>query len=147
MIMPTTKLDQYKEITPEELERLKKEKGTNNPLGKGGFGDNPQNINMNGRPKNEESPSYWLRKYLSEIDPKTVDGKIRLQQLAERLAIEAFKGESWAMKEVFDRLDGKAPQTIKHDGQVQVGSKEVASLLQKIIQDDTETENSDSDGS
>lgn len=87
-----------------------------NPTGKGGFADNPQNINRDGRPKNEESPTYWLRKYLSEIDPKTQDGRIRLEQLAIKLAIEAMGGSSWAMQEVFDRLDGKAPQTVMHKG-------------------------------
>ncbi len=144
---PTYKQETSKEITPEELARLREEKGTNNPLGKGGFADNPQNINKNGRPKNEESPTYWLRKFLNEVDPRTEDGKLRIQQLAEKLAVEAFKGESWAMKEVFDRLDGKAPQTIKHDGQVDTGAKDVALFLQKLLHDDNETENSDTENS
>lgn len=103
-----------------------------NPDGKGGFKDNPQNINKGGRPKKEDSPTFWLRKFLSEVDPKTEDGKIRLQQLAEKLALEAVKGESWAMKEVFDRLDGKAPQTIKHEGEIQTGVLELAETIQNI---------------
>lgn len=36
---------------------------------------------------------------------------------------------------------------LKHSGEVSTGAKEVAQLLQKLIQDDTETENSDTDGS
>lgn len=34
-----------------------------NPTGKGGFKDNPQNINPGGRPKNQESFSYWLNQF------------------------------------------------------------------------------------
>ena len=34
-----------------------------NPDGKGGFGDNPQNINAGGRPKNAESFAYWYRQF------------------------------------------------------------------------------------
>lgn len=92
--------------------------------------------NLAGRPKNEDSPTYWLKKFLSEIDPKTVDGKRRIEQIAERLAVEAFKGESWAMKEVFDRLDGKAPHTIKHSGEIQTGASEVAQALRDILNEE-----------
>jgi len=31
-----------------------------NPKGKGGFGDHPELINAGGRPKNQESFSYWM---------------------------------------------------------------------------------------
>jgi hypothetical protein len=109
-----------------------------NPTGKGGFSERPDDINRDGRPKNEESPTYWLRKFLSEVDPRSNEGKKRIQQVAEKLATEAYKGNSWAMKEIFDRLDGKAPQTIKHEGEVDTGTKEVAVALRKIIETDEE---------
>ena len=32
-----------------------------NPTGKGGFGDNPENRNAGGRPRNSESFTYWYR--------------------------------------------------------------------------------------
>lgn len=38
----------------QELDRLKREKGTNNPLGKGGFGDHPEHINLKGQPRRPE---------------------------------------------------------------------------------------------
>lgn len=72
--------------------------------------------NPGGRPKNEDSPTYWLRKFLSEVDPKSPEGKKRIEDIAIRLATEAIRGEGWAMKEVFDRLDGQAPQTLIHEG-------------------------------
>lgn len=36
----------------------------------------------------------------------------RLRNIAEKLLTEAEAGESWAIKEVGDRLDGKAAQSI-----------------------------------
>lgn len=43
-------------------------------------------------------------------------GKIRLHQIAEKLAIAALNGDPWAIKEVADRLDGRPAQQINHTG-------------------------------
>ena len=42
-----------------------------NPTGKGGFGDNPQNINAGGRPKN--SLKSYVAKKLAEMSDKDKD--------------------------------------------------------------------------
>lgn len=36
-----------------------------NPTGKGGFGDNPQNINLSGHWKKEDTPRYKLEKMMA----------------------------------------------------------------------------------
>ena len=46
-------------------------KTTNNPEGKGGFGDNPENINAGGRPKN--SLKSYVAKKLAEMSDKDKD--------------------------------------------------------------------------
>jgi len=43
-------------------------------------------------------------------------GKIRLHQIAEKLAVAAINGDPWAIKEVADRLDGRPAQQINHAG-------------------------------
>jgi len=43
------------------------------------------------------------------------DGQKALVDLAEVMLTAAEKGESWALKEVGDRLDGKAAQSIALD--------------------------------
>lgn len=49
-----------------------------------------------------------LRMVVSETDEKT--GKRKLRLIAEKLAEEAMNGESWAIQQVADRIDGKPAQ-------------------------------------
>ena len=83
----------------------------NNPSGKGGFGDNPQN-KANGRWSKETSISYWynhlIRLELSdfeEFEPKTM-----AQQLAYNAIVDSKK-ELGYLKEVTDRTEGRAFQS------------------------------------
>jgi predicted component of type VI protein secretion system len=82
----------------------------NNPTGKGGFGDNPQN-KANGRWSKETSISYWynhlIRLDLEEFE--VFEPKTMAQQLALNAVIEA-KDELNYLKEVTDRTEGKASQ-------------------------------------
>lgn len=41
----------------------------------------------------------------------------RLNIIADKICEEAIKGEGWAIKEIFDRLDGKPRQQIDHAGE------------------------------
>ena len=79
-----------------------------NPSGIGGFEENPQNRNQEGRSPNEVSVTYWLKRFLSECE-KDHD-KTRAQELAEKLALMAFRGKGnlKAIKEVIDRVEGPA---------------------------------------
>lgn len=86
----------------------------NNPTGKGGFGENPENRNPGGWCK-ETSIPYLQNKFgrmefeeFENYEPKTP---------FEKAAYEAVK-KSWEelgyLKEVTDRTSGKAEQSIDH---------------------------------
>jgi len=82
----------------------------NNPNGKGGFADNPQN-KANGRWSKDTSISYWYNHLIrmdlqefEEFEPTTM-----AQRLAYNSIIEA-KAELNYLKEVTDRTEGKASQ-------------------------------------
>ena len=90
---------------------MPKEGDINNPSGKGGFADNPQN-RANGRWSKDTSISYWynhiIRLSVDEFNsfkPETV-----AQQLAYNSIVESQK-ELGYLKEVTDRTEGKAYQT------------------------------------
>lgn len=66
---------------------------------------------QSGNPKgrlNERVFADTLRLVVSEPDEAT--GKRKLRRIVERLAEAAMAGESWAVQQVADRLDGKPPQ-------------------------------------
>lgn len=67
--------------------------------------------NPGGRPKDDTKITYWLEKYLQGVNPKSPDGKKRIQELAEKLAGMAYGGNTVAMSMVLDRIDGKVPQS------------------------------------
>lgn len=86
--------------------------GNRNPEGKGGFGDNPQN-RSDGRWKKENSISYNYNLFLAmseeefaEFIPKTK---------AQRIAYNRIKDAEDSLndtKEITDRIEGKAPQSV-----------------------------------
>jgi hypothetical protein len=83
----------------------------NNPNGKGGFSDNPQN-KANGRWSKDTSISYWYNhlirmdlKEFKEFEPKTM-----AQQLALNAVNEAKKEINY-LKEITDRTEGRASQS------------------------------------
>lgn len=74
----------------------------NNPTGKGGFKERPQDINVGGRPI-----SYFggiLRDIGNEVESKS--GKTFKELVGRRLWIDAINGNINAIKEVINRLDG-----------------------------------------
>lgn len=84
----------------------------NNPKGKGGFADNPEN-KANGRWSKDTSISYWYNHLIRiSIDEfESFECKTVAQQLAYNSVIEA-KTELGYLKEVTDRTDGKSFQQI-----------------------------------
>jgi hypothetical protein len=90
---------------------MPKEGDVNNPKGKGGFGDNPQN-RADGRWSKDTSISYWYN-CLIRLDIKEFESfkiETMAQQLAYNSIVEA-KVELGYLKEVTDRTDGKAHQS------------------------------------
>ena len=47
---------------------------------------------------------------------KIIQNPVKLEKIVDKLLKEAEKGEAWAAKEVFDRLDGKAVMTQEISG-------------------------------
>lgn len=90
---------------------MPKEGDINNPSGKGGFGDNPQN-RSNGMWSKDTSISYWYNKLLRMdlSDFETFNPETMAQQLALN-AVKEAKAELNYLKEVTDRTEGKAPQS------------------------------------
>ena len=67
-----------------------------------------------GRPPKEKSFANMLNIALKEPHGVDEDGNPvnKLRQIATVLVQEAINGESWAIKEVADRVDGKAMQQV-----------------------------------
>ena len=86
----------------------------NNPEGKGGFKDNPQNRNPGGW-KGEDSISYCynLLLRLSIEDFKKYTPETMAQEIAYQ-AIKEASSDLPYLKEVTDRTEGKARQAIDH---------------------------------
>ena len=84
----------------------------NNPNGKGGFAENPQN-RSNGAWSKDTSISYWYNKLIRlDIEELNI---FEPETMAQRLALSAvFKAldELNYLKEVTDRTEGKSSQAI-----------------------------------
>ena len=97
-------------------------KGTvNNPTGKGGFGDHPENA-CHGRWRKEDSYTYNVNKFgrmtdieLQEIILKSKAGELtQFQQAALKTVLDMKKDEGWKkLVDTVDRVDGKALQPVE----------------------------------
>lgn len=105
----------------------------NNPAGKGGFRENPQNINTKGAPKRADTLQETFRR-LAEMDrdqaaiyfgEKTDIGR-QLKQLSPNVPLKDIVGirailtlandsDARLFGELGDRIEGKPAQTIKGD--------------------------------
>jgi hypothetical protein len=73
-----------------------------------------------GRPPKEKSFYNALSVALREARTVGVDGQKvpNLRIIADKLVEAAMAGESWAIREVADRIDGKPVQAIDHSGHI-----------------------------
>lgn len=82
-----------------------------------GFHTDPDRINKEGRPKGSRNLSTILREMLEEEVEVVVDGKKQKKQFQEviirKLIKKANDGEIRAITEIFDRVEGKAKQSIE----------------------------------
>ncbi len=67
--------------------------------------------NQGGRPK--ASLSEALRLYISRNNPSDEQKRTYRECLIEKLVMSAMAGDLYAIREVFDRVDGKARQVIE----------------------------------
>ena len=95
--------------------------------------------NPGGRPKQRKFREA-LSLALSENDPKT--GQPKLRRIADKLVEAAMQGESWAIREVADRTDGKAVQAVEleSDHKPHIDEYSDEELLAVIAKSGDETE-------
>lgn len=93
----------------------------NNPTGKGGFGDHPENA-CHGRWRKEGSYTYNVNKFgrmtdieLQEIILESKAGELtQFQQAALKTVLDMKKDEGWKkLVDTVDRVDGKALQPVE----------------------------------
>ena len=94
-------------------ESLQQVKRNPNPTGKGGFKDNPQNINPKGAPKKESRVSWWIEKFLDmdqlEFESWEHAGHPMAAKIAYGRVYKAYD-ELPEAREVMDRTEGKPQQ-------------------------------------
>lgn len=108
----------------------------NNPSGKGGFKDNPQNI-AKGNWSKETSISYWYN-YLIRLTLKEFED-FEIEYVSQELAYNSItesRSDLPYLKEVTDRTDGKAKQSIDH--QSSDGSMSPKHDLSKLTDEELE---------
>jgi hypothetical protein len=140
--------------TTEQVLDEPKEKWNPNPEGKGGFQDHPELINPGGRPKNQESFTYWLNyfKNLSVIefenwqvnnpkDKRTVAANLAFQRVYNAL------GDLPEFKEVADRTEGRAKQPIEHSGELDFSVRKLEGVIDDILEDENSELNKDKEAS
>lgn len=114
-------------VTTQQVE----DKHVPNPEGKGGFGDHPENRNPGGWDKTQ-SISYQYNRLmrlpfeeLKNFQPETVAQKIALQRVRTAITNEGLQDT----KEITDRTEGKAPQSID----VTSGGEQIKTTLVEFI--------------
>lgn len=85
-----------------------------------------------GRPPKEKSFYNALSVALNQVNGVDEAGQrvTKLRAIAEKLVIAAEAGESWAIKEVADRIDGKPMQAVEHSGE---DGAPISMILRKVV--------------
>jgi hypothetical protein len=91
-------------------ELVKQEEKNVSLRGKGGFGDNPQNINRAGRPKKGQTLTDITREILEEELPS---GKTRKEALVRKVLELAYEGDPAMIRLAWAYVDGLPKQTIE----------------------------------
>lgn len=69
-----------------------------------------------GRPKGSLNDKPWKEAIRRAVNKRAEDGGKSLDRLAFSLVRKGYDGDVAALKEIGDRLDGKAHQTNEHTG-------------------------------
>ena len=78
-----------------------------NKTGKGGFGDNSQNINKKGRPRTGQALTDIMREVLEEELPS---GKLRKEALVRKVLELAYEGNESMIRMAWGYLEGMPTQ-------------------------------------
>jgi len=70
----------------------------------------------------QEGNINWKGKVWNDALRRAIvqDDGLRLRKAAEKLLDKAADGEAWAVKEIADRLDGKAAQDVKLEADINI---------------------------
>lgn len=93
-----------------------------------GFHTDPDRINKEGRPKGSKNLSTILREMLNEEVEVSIDGRKEKRTFQDviirKLIKKANDGDMRAIQEIFDRIEGKATQSIdqktEHSGGIDI---------------------------
>jgi hypothetical protein len=90
------------------------------------------------RPKGAWSEKRFRDALLAAVTEDSGDGRSNLRVIAEKLVECAKGGESWAIQQVSDRVDGKAPQDVSINNTVthelaNVSDVELAALIKREL--------------
>lgn len=93
-----------------------------NPTGKGGFQDHPELINPGGRPKNQQSFTFWMH-YFKDMSVEDFLDYEKTNPESKRFVAESiayarvFKARTdiAEFKEVANRTEGMPKQILQHD--------------------------------
>jgi hypothetical protein len=113
-----------------------------NPTGKGGFKDNPQNINTDGRPKGI-SITEMVKEALETVESKT--GKKWKDLIIKRILLKAVnEGDTQMLKAIWSYIDGAPPQSVDvtSDGE---RIKSIYDVFRKYSKDSAEAMETESD--
>lgn len=143
MVLGKKHTEESKRVMSEKAKSRGGKKNRNynhNPTGKGGLGDHPEHINFGGRPKNQESFTYWLNyfKNLSVLEfrdwlkanpekNRSVAANLAYARMVNSLADLA------EFKEVADRTEGKARQPVSGDLDLNLNFNKLESVVDEII--------------
>lgn len=116
-----------------------------NPTGKGGFTENPENINRDGRRKNEQRFGYWLQFFkdltTKEFTDYSKNRKPEEMFVAEVIAYERVKNARKDLneyKDLADRTEGKAIQNTNFSGDISITKLLEELTGESITQESTE---------
>lgn len=93
---------------------MPKKKEKQNYRAKGGFGDNPQNINRNGRPPKGYSITEMMQEMLNS------NPEIK-KKIGKQIAKKAAAGDMTAIKTLWNYMDGMPQQDITSGGEKLAG--------------------------
>jgi hypothetical protein len=136
--------EQPKVETPEpELKTtdiVSKPKKIPNPTGKGGFQERPQDIKKGGAWSPENTQSYCIRKFMNmtekefkEWGAKNPQDKRTVAQVLAYERVTQARLELADYKEIVERVEGKAPQTMRIETESDMEKTNVATLLLEVI--------------
>lgn len=119
-----------------------------NPKGNGGFKDHPEHINAGGRPRNQESFTYWMNHFKNMNSKDFLDWENQVPEEERSVAadlayarVRKARADLREFQEVADRTEGKARQSVEFSGGENIGVnshavlKEIAEAIKHANQD------------